>query len=105
LTKDECTLFANPGSLNSSVREYLHSNGVSIQDYDKIWSSLETWGRRVKEERASYKNDQVGREMLGEQGEKLVMTDKVLIGAKASWAVAVALGEVSSLGMARYEVD
>ncbi|ORY25163.1 peptidase M24, structural domain-containing protein [Naematelia encephala] len=103
LASDDCTLFAQPESLDESVRQYLHDNGVTILAYDQIWSRLESLGSQVRTEReariakreterqATQDSATDGKEI--EMGEKVVKTDKVLLGNKASWAVAVALGE------------
>jgi Xaa-Pro aminopeptidase len=80
--------------LDANVKGYLHSNGITILEYEQIWSSLEAWGKRVTEERRASGSEGVGKETLGEKGEKIVSTDKVLVGTKTSWAVTVALGEV-----------
>ena len=98
LTPDECTLFCHPTSLDESVRDYLHKNGVAVLDYQRIWQSLESLGDLVKAQRAQKFTD--GKTSSKEdskrtdRSEKIVKTDKILLGNKSSWAVAKALGEV-----------
>ncbi|WWC85559.1 uncharacterized protein L201_000423 [Kwoniella dendrophila CBS 6074] len=113
LTRDDCTLFASPNSLNDAVRQYLHKNGVALLNYDQIWNSLGSWQKRLTIERSQPKseieNNNTDIEMNDEQPakraktekegsenlneEKIVKTDKVLIGNKTSWAIAKAVGE------------
>jgi Xaa-Pro aminopeptidase len=99
LTPEECTLFLNTLCLTDHVREYLHHSGVAVLDYAQFWTSLESFGRRVQARREQ--SDLVlegahdgATRAEGSKGEKIVKTDKVLIGNKASWAVAKAVGEV-----------
>ncbi|WVQ80472.1 hypothetical protein IAT38_002577 [Cryptococcus sp. DSM 104549] len=105
LTRDDCTLFANPTSLPSSIRTYLHSNGVAVLPYTQIWTSLESWQKRLgvererareERERGEVKRAKIqgnGEGAEGEKEEKVAKTDKVLIGTKTSWAVARSVGE------------
>ncbi|OCF44256.1 xaa-Pro aminopeptidase [Kwoniella heveanensis CBS 569] len=103
LTQDDCTLFVHPGSLNDSVRRYLHSHAVAVLDYNQLWQSLDSWQKRLSIERSARSSraasvqgdvDMDVRGKKGEEGkEKVVKTDKVLIGGKTSWAVAQAIGE------------
>lgn len=113
ITPDESTLFTHISSLDNSVREYLHSNGIAILDYEQVWTSLESLKQNIRQqndERES-KRARTGEDVSmdgGDQGnsgkevevdvgkgkEKIMKTDKVLIGTKISWAVAMAVGEV-----------
>ncbi|WVF66387.1 hypothetical protein IAT40_001127 [Kwoniella sp. CBS 6097] len=125
LTQDDCTLFVHPGSLNDSVRRYLHSHGVAVLDYNQLWQSLDSWQKRLSIERSARSsraasvqgdvdmdgaptkkarvigddagavktNDKNGDKKEGEGKEKVIKTDKVLIGSKTSWAIAQAVGE------------
>ncbi|WWD06105.1 hypothetical protein V865_004190 [Kwoniella europaea PYCC6329] len=112
LTRDDCTLFASPKSLTDPVREYLHKNGIALLDYDQIWNSLGSWQKRLTVERSQpqvnksgdvdmedgpsskkAKTDKKGEEENTSINEKVVKTDKVLIGMKTSWAIAKAVGE------------
>lgn len=97
LTPDECTLFVNPDSLTESVRQYLHTNGVAVLEYDQIWSSLSTLNQSVSNLRSvrPLSDNEAGR-IVSVQGLKIGKTDKVLIGTKTSWAIAKAIGEVST---------
>lgn len=105
LTQDECTLFVNPASLSEDVRSYLHSNDVTILEYERVWGSLEALGKQAKDAAAAPPTTDVDmKEAAGESDkkdkeekqpeEKLEKTNKVLIGKTTSWAVAKALGEV-----------
>nr|XP_031863681.1 uncharacterized protein CI109_000933 [Kwoniella shandongensis]KAA5530753.1 hypothetical protein CI109_000933 [Kwoniella shandongensis] len=117
LTREDCTLFANPASLDNTVRKYLQSNGVAVLDYQKIWGALENWQKQLKVERSQPSNPngvdvemergepkRAKLEQDGDQGvkkdeqekekeEKVKKTDQVLIDTKSSWAVAKAVGE------------
>ncbi|KAK8845374.1 hypothetical protein IAR55_006087 [Kwoniella newhampshirensis] len=113
LTRDDCTLFAHSASLDDTVRKYLQNNGVAVLDYSKIWSVLENWQKQLKVDRiqppsgpdVEMERGEAKRAKLEEDGtdgakrderekeEKVVKTDKVLIGTKTSWAVAKAVGE------------
>ncbi|WVW81507.1 hypothetical protein I302_103501 [Kwoniella bestiolae CBS 10118] len=105
LTRDDCTLFASPKSLTDPVREYLHKNGIALLDYDQIWNSLGSWQKRLTVERSQQQTDKdvdmndepstkkAKVEKEGDKEEKVVKTDKVLIGMKTSWAIAKAVGE------------
>jgi Xaa-Pro aminopeptidase len=133
LTPEECTLFTHLSSLDTSVRNYLHSNGIAILPYDQVWAMLEGWTesiRRQKDERASKrakveedvpmeegsgeakspaaKNDggvaKEGEDNQKEGKEKIEKTDKVLIGLKTSWAIAKAVGEVG-LGIVPFQTS
>lgn len=76
---------------------------MTILDYSQIWSRLENLGELVKAERERTAKEDVDMEAKPvrkaeaekEKGEKVVKTDKVLVGLKTSWAVAKAIGEVS----------
>lgn len=113
LTATDCRLYANPSSLSESVRAYLTSNGVTVEPYEQFWSSLGQWAEQVRMERArlagEHERDDVvmatnddkmdaaaEKESEDEQDkdEKIVKTDKVLIGNRTSWAIARAIGEV-----------
>ncbi|WVR03380.1 hypothetical protein IAU60_000371 [Kwoniella sp. DSM 27419] len=133
LTQDDCTLFVHPSSINDSVRRYIHSHGVAVLDYERIWSELQGWQKRLNLERADKQSQPpsgtvtpggdvdmdghaakrakmnvvpdkesgqngVAATVEGKKGdsevkEKIIKTDKVLIGSKTSWAVAQAVGE------------
>jgi Xaa-Pro aminopeptidase len=115
LTSEDCTLFVHATSLSEPVRDYLHINGITILEYDQVWTSLETLSQVVRAQRKSQeeanksgdvemKEAQVKEDESKEKdkdnkdkGEKIVKTDKVLIGNKTSWAVAKAMGEVSGV--------
>ncbi|RSH90625.1 hypothetical protein EHS25_001230 [Saitozyma podzolica] len=88
LTSEDCTLFVHATSLSEPVRDYLHINGITILQYDQVWTSLETLSQVVKEDESKEKDKD-----NKDKGEKIVKTDKVLIGNKTSWAVAKAMGE------------
>lgn len=107
LTKEDCTLFCNPNSITADVREYLQRNKVVILEYSQVWKALESWGglltseRKAREEKKKAEEEkQDGAEapkaptpVVEEKGEKVAKTENVLIGNKASWAVAEALGK------------
>ncbi|KAK4684393.1 Xaa-Pro aminopeptidase, partial [Tremellales sp. Uapishka_1] len=92
VTPHDCTLFLHPSSLTPEVREYLHQSKVAILEYEHVWNALESWGELLKEKRKGgpVKTEEVKEE---EGKEKIVKTDKVLIGMKTSWAIAKAVGE------------
>ena len=94
LTKRDCTLFINPSAVTPSVREHLKSGGVAAVDYEKCITALESWGNNLRiSPPASPTPDKEAKE--GEPPKpKVITTDKVLIGNKTSWAVAMAVGEV-----------
>ncbi|WWC67076.1 uncharacterized protein I206_100983 [Kwoniella pini CBS 10737] len=113
LTRDDCTLFASPNSLTDKVRQYLHNNGIALLDYCQIWNSLGSWQKRLIIERSQPQNtkqeavvdvDMDGEEPASkrvktdgqsdkEKEEKIIKSDKVLIGMKTSWAIAKSIGE------------
>ena len=104
VTPEDCTLFVQPTALDEAVREYLHANGVAVLDYESVWNQLQTWGERLKVERKGGSNTPAKRDAEGNvvkkeeekataPEEKVVKTDKVLIGHKTSWAVVKAVGE------------
>jgi Xaa-Pro aminopeptidase len=96
------------------VRDYLHVNGITILEYDQVWTSLETLSQVVRAQKKSQEeakksgdvemkevqvkeDESKDKDKDKDKGEKIVKTDKVLIGNKTSWAVAKAMGEVSSV--------
>lgn len=111
LTMHDCTLFCNPASITPQVREYLQKNKVAILEYSQVWNALESWKGLLASERAKAKEDKerLEKEAKNEVDtpakaptpvekhdapkEKVVKTDNVLIGNKASWAIAEALGK------------
>ncbi|WVQ76425.1 hypothetical protein IAR50_006092 [Cryptococcus sp. DSM 104548] len=99
ITTEDATVFLNPSSLSEGIRDYLEEGRVKVEDYDDIWRALNTWRNtlQAQNQRGEGKNKKPrlegGTTATGENGEKIVETDKVLIGTKTSWAVARALGE------------
>ncbi|ORX33572.1 peptidase M24, structural domain-containing protein [Kockovaella imperatae] len=99
LTPDDCNLFVNAKCLSEPIRDYLHKNNVSILDYEKVWPHLKTLGERTKESRAQKAKEEEEKGSTGPKeitlpdGEKIIKTDKVLVGKKTSWAVVRVLGE------------
>lgn len=118
VTKHDCTLFCQPASLTPAVRDYLHANDVVVLEYSQVWGALESWRALLNNERkeaeakkkadaeaaaAAEPNEQSPApvavpktptpEPKLDPKENIVKTDKVIIGNKASWAVANALGE------------
>ncbi|WVN87378.1 uncharacterized protein L203_102556 [Cryptococcus depauperatus CBS 7841] len=111
ITTEECTLFLNLSSLSDGIRTYLHSNGVAVLNYDRIWTSLQHWQANLvlmgqgKKHRRKEKEHEDVRQKEGrtdtvkataatdeDKEEKLEKTNKVLIGTKTSWAVVRCLG-------------
>ncbi len=98
------------------MREYLHANGIAVLAYEQIWNSLESLGERVKAERAlkaangdsKPKAVEKPGEVVKDTGkgteEKVVKTDKVLVGQRTSWAMVKAVGEVRHLQCTAKEV-
>lgn len=126
ITPSTTHLFASPSALDEQVKSYLSSNDVQIQEYDRFYEALGQWATEVQRSRAkkhgssteeladvemqeppekrlkSGQEGQIGKEGEGstkkkEDEEKVVKTDKVLLGNKVSWAVAQAIGEVSRI--------
>jgi len=118
VTPHDCTLFCQPASVPQEVREYLQANKVAVLDYNQVWSALENWRELLnaqrKEAEAKKKAEaeaaadasapeappaptpakpEAAAPASGDPKEKIVKTDKVIIGNKTSWAVANALGE------------
>ena len=102
LTAEDCNLFINPTCLSDSIKDYLHTNGVAILEYEQIWSSLKSLGDRTKVYRENKAKEEEPKGSSGPKeitladGDKVVLTDKVLVGKKTSWAVVRMLEEVSN---------
>lgn len=98
ITETECTLYIREESLNNSVKAYLQENKVSIKPYTLIWDDLAELGKTVEKalaegpskqsDKTADKTQDILRKIEGCGG-------KVMIGSHTSWAVALALGEVS----------
>ncbi|TYJ52805.1 hypothetical protein B9479_006568 [Cryptococcus floricola] len=96
ITPGEARVFLNPASLSGEVRDYLKEGGVKVEEYDNIWTSLNTWRDLLQTHREDWsKKPRLGgpSTVTGANGEQIEKTDKVLIGTKTSWAIARALGE------------
>lgn len=71
---------------------------MKVLEYEQFWTSLGQWGEKVRAERISNSGgaDKKEGDVNPVEGEeKVVKTDKVIVGNKISWAVAQAIGEVS----------
>jgi hypothetical protein len=100
LTMDECTLFTHADSMNNDAREHMKSSGVAVLQYDQIWSHLKTWGQQLGEQRqtaGSRPESPKQQPVDGDEKKKNARpTYKASLSSKTSWAVAEALGKVSS---------
>jgi Xaa-Pro aminopeptidase len=98
ITPTTTTLYIRPESLTSSTRAHLSANDVTIKPYTEIWPDLTSLGASVesalsggpveKADQQQDKTEDILRKIEGCGG-------KVMVGSHTSWAVALALGEVS----------
>jgi Xaa-Pro aminopeptidase len=120
VTPDDCTLYAQQAAIPQEVREYLTASRVAVLDYGQIWPALENWRehlnaqRRDAEEKKKRAAEAAAAEPQPEAPpappapspaaadpksadpkEKIVKTDKVIIGKSTSWAIAQALGDAN----------
>ena len=101
LTAEDCNLFIDPLALSEPVRDFLHQSGVAVLEYQQFWQSLITLGKSAKSyrEQKAKEDDAKGgagpKEITLESGDKLVKTDKIIVGKQTSWAVVRKLEEVS----------
>jgi Xaa-Pro aminopeptidase len=117
VTPHDCTLFCQAASVSQEIRDYLQANRVAFLDYSQVWTALESWREmlNVEKKAAEEKKKQEAEaaaaapapeappapsskteenaKPAAEETEKIVKTDKVIIGNRTSWAVANALGE------------
>lgn len=101
VTLDECTLFTHADSMNNDARDHMRSSGVVVSQYDQIWPHLKTWGQQLGEQRqsaGSRPESPIPQPVDGDQKKKIARpTYKASLSNKTSWAVAEALGKVSSV--------
>lgn len=75
---------------------------MTVLEYEQFWTSLRGWGDQVRSARIAGAGSVemppagAGSEAPPSADDKVVKTDKVIIGNKTSWAVAQAIGEVST---------
>ena len=79
----------------------MHQNGVAVLEYGQFWQSLITLGKQVKSYREQKAKDDEAKGGAGPKevtlasGDKVVKTDKIVVGKQTSWAVVRKLEEVS----------
>ena len=98
ITPTECSLYIREESLNDSVKAYLEENKVVVKSYTSIWDDLASLGKTVEQalaegtskpsDKTADKTQDILRKIEGCGG-------KVMVGSHTSWAVALAMGEVS----------
>jgi len=98
LTMNECALFTNAGAIEDTAKGHLQAGGVTILPYDEIWSYLAAWGQQLNKARETQPPPSEEKQPQVNEGEKknAPPTYKASISGKTSWAVAEALGKVSS---------
>lgn len=118
VTSHDCTLFCQSASVSQEVKDYLQANKVVVLEYSQVWSALDNWRehltlqKKEAEEKKKAEADAAAAEAAEPReapapgatkpaaeappadGEKIVKTDKVIIGGSTSWAIANALGGV-----------
>jgi hypothetical protein len=84
--------------MNTDAREQLRSSGVTVLQYDQVWSHLKTWGQELEQRRKQVgsKPDSPAPRMPEEddKGSAAKPTYKASLSGKTSWAIAEALGKV-----------
>lgn len=96
MTQNECAVFTNSESIDSTAKDHLGSGGVTVLPYDDIWSYLATWGEQLSQARESGLAPSESRSTETKEGEakNADPTYKASISGKTSWAIAEALGKV-----------
>jgi Xaa-Pro aminopeptidase len=99
ITPTTTTLYIRPESLTSSTRAHLSANEITVKPYTEIWTDLTSLGKSVESALTDgpvKKADESGREKTEDILRKIEgCGGKVMVGSHTSWAVALALGEVS----------
>lgn len=99
---DECTVYLQPGSTTEGIKSYLKDGGVDVKPYDEFFPDLTAW-RTSLPVAGDNQGKKAGKEFDPEQFMKVPGIDpktkvinvkgKIMLGDKASWAIAEALGK------------
>lgn len=97
VTAEACTLYLQPGSTTEAVKDHLAKGNVEVKAYDAFFEDLKTWGAQLDDVPSNGEDSDVDtriRVLARDSKDKSIdARGRVLLGEKASWAVAHALGE------------